>query len=453
MEGRIHRCLDWNETIPHYGTPLIMVERFKTSLHVGSTVSIMDPTTDFCSITDHRTNMFYGRIVNIVPDDDNLSVNNKMIALNVFLPFELSVVNKSTQPIMYGSMNNIPELVMSNIIIHVPLKQIYDICFVFSVTNISTGNAFCEGIINAFIIRFRCAFELLDNNINQPEYINLFNYYCFASLCPLYRNFGVCYHSRIWSMISMIQYKIVLVLNLRQQNQQTFCSRRAYLNIDMEQWNYIIDRCNNNTTIKQKNVKCKQKMVVHDDLYREQFRDNGQRVHITFDNLNYISCFNALFGDTVTIGCRNKKPAVGTRIPTNVQSPLNVIRQIEFKSTINSFHHVFLNIYILYTKFIHIPPNVRIDYIKAAVNNEKVYHHGDINDANDMTTMNANNISSNVLIGAQYSENHEVYVITGIVSNNIIIQRMYPRNLPFKEIIETDFESVSQKISNYLSLG
>jgi hypothetical protein len=63
MGGRMRRCLDWNETIPLYGTPLIPVERFKTSLHVSSTVSIMDTTTDFCSITDIRTNMFYGRIV------------------------------------------------------------------------------------------------------------------------------------------------------------------------------------------------------------------------------------------------------------------------------------------------------------------------------------------------------------------------------------------------------
>lgn len=81
------------------------------------------------------------------------------------------------------------------------MDKIYDICFVFSVSNICTGNAFCEGIMNAFFIRFRCDNELIKDVTNQPEHINDSYYYCFASFSPLYINYGSCYHSCIWTMI------------------------------------------------------------------------------------------------------------------------------------------------------------------------------------------------------------------------------------------------------------
>ena len=72
LEERILRCDDWDDTVPHYGDPFVLVTRFSALLHVGSKVSITGNYDNFSSITDDRTNLFYGRIINIVNNDDTI---------------------------------------------------------------------------------------------------------------------------------------------------------------------------------------------------------------------------------------------------------------------------------------------------------------------------------------------------------------------------------------------
>ena len=115
---RMWRCIDWNEAVPHYGSALISIPRFKTVLDVGSTVSIIDRNNDFRSVSDTRTNLFYGRIINVADTCNNI------ISLNLMIPFERSHVRKTTQAISYGPLANVREIVQSNIIIHVPLENV-----------------------------------------------------------------------------------------------------------------------------------------------------------------------------------------------------------------------------------------------------------------------------------------------------------------------------------------
>ena len=94
LDERMERCHDWNDTVPHYGDPLILVPTLKALLHVGSTVSITGDYDFFNYITDVKTKLFYGRIVNMVHDNE-LDYNKKSIVLNILLPFKQSMAKKN----------------------------------------------------------------------------------------------------------------------------------------------------------------------------------------------------------------------------------------------------------------------------------------------------------------------------------------------------------------------
>jgi hypothetical protein len=184
-----------------------------------------------------KTNLVYGRIVNY---NDDLFTGEPQLTINLFAPFQQTCLVHKLLFSPPANLEFIPEFVQTTSMIEVPLKQIHDICFLFSLKDVFSGIVFCEGIHNAFFVRFRSE---LDTNENY-EAVDINNhYYCFPSLSPMYRQYGTCYIKRIWNCVSCIQDAMFKLLSIRSFTQALFPPRMHTISIDVEQWQYIYDHC------------------------------------------------------------------------------------------------------------------------------------------------------------------------------------------------------------------
>ena len=147
---------DWDEAFPRYRTnPPFHSLRFKTYIHVGTTVSFIPTTQMHHEWAHNETKLVYGRIV-------SSNFNGTKISLNIFLPFEKTFLNDSLYPISSGNLKCVPELVQTMIKIDIMVNDINDICFIFSHDCVATGLACCEGILNAFCVRY--CFSTINNS-------------------------------------------------------------------------------------------------------------------------------------------------------------------------------------------------------------------------------------------------------------------------------------------------
>jgi hypothetical protein len=94
-------------------------------LHVGTTVSVF-PFFDVDSILiEPKTNLIYGRIVS---HNDDL-VGDPIVQFNIFMPFQQSVVSGSIGAVKSGSFKYVTELVQTNVMGPISIRDIRDISF------------------------------------------------------------------------------------------------------------------------------------------------------------------------------------------------------------------------------------------------------------------------------------------------------------------------------------
>jgi hypothetical protein len=138
----------WFDTVPHYGRQPFHAPLFSVFLHVGTTVSILPFLNCPPYLLFSKTHLLYGRIINY---HHYPSVGEPLLTINLFAPFQQTFLrNKlSSAP---ANLEFVTEFVQTSSMIDVTLSQIHDICFMFSLKDIFSGVAFCEGIHNAFFI-------------------------------------------------------------------------------------------------------------------------------------------------------------------------------------------------------------------------------------------------------------------------------------------------------------
>jgi hypothetical protein len=160
------------------------------------------------------------------------------------MPFQRSVVSGSIGALKSGSMKYVTELVQTNMIIQISINDIRDICFIFSLKDFSGGTAFCDGIVNAFLVRYRCS-----PSDGKWTGIDLDFYYCFPSMHYLHF-YKTSYINTVWNGITEIQDELSLLLNIQRQYQSTFESCSATICIGTQLWSYLYDHLCSLATIK-----------------------------------------------------------------------------------------------------------------------------------------------------------------------------------------------------------
>ena len=183
------------------------------------------------------------------------------------------------------------------------------------------GNIFCEGITNAYYIRYRLSLDDMTH-----EAIEVDKYYCFPSsilggLCQ----YGSCYIYRMWNLIRKVQIIMADTLSVRTKKQSTSITRKARLPIEFEQWQYIYNHSYKNVTmdrIRQRKTKI---MMTYQNLSRETFELLSSGVHLRFETKRHLVSFTNTFGST-TVGVRSKMPPVGRNESITSGTMINIIQ-------------------------------------------------------------------------------------------------------------------------------
>lgn len=112
--------------------------------------------------------------------------------------------------------------------------NVIDICFIFHNALFDKGLSFCQGIDNAFTVRYK-----YDYKTNKTESVVAKTYITFPSLAHNHYKGYACYLSTIWNGLCCIQDQLGLLLNRRTQKQATFKYHRQNLYIEADLWNYL----------------------------------------------------------------------------------------------------------------------------------------------------------------------------------------------------------------------
>ena len=361
----------WSETVPQYGMHPFPVKCFAASLHVGTTVLIERQSSCQYSHSCNATKMLVGRIVSFRND----STGNVLVVINIFVPFQQTHLYNILLPTNERRLKYVCEVVQTLQKIEVLADEIYDICFIFTINNVTTGNTFCEGINNAYHIRYCSSLDGL-----TYEEIEENNYYCFPSLFN--SQYGSCYISRMWKLIGLVQNIMADILSVRTQKQSAFIRRKVKLSIEFEQWLYIYNHSWNNATLDRIRQSKTKMMTTYKNLSRESFESLSSGVHFRFETKRHLLSFTNIFGMT-TVGVRSKKPPVGRNESITSGTMINIIQGrttrelpfkknterngIDFSFTFDKFKFVTLVISVRYSGLLYKPTLTTTDFKNDSV--------------------------------------------------------------------------------------
>lgn len=453
---------NWSDAHPQYGSPPVHSNRFKTYLHIGSTVSFIPTTEEQTEIATTNSNQLIGRIVS------STVINGiTTVSLNIFVPFERTLLFGTHYPSDLSSIEFVPELIQTLHMIEIPVEEIHDICFVFSIIDIDGGNAFCEGIQNCYFVRFCCS--LFHQHPTSIHHDDENQYYCFPSLSSDNGNYGSCYLSRIWQVITNVQNITTSILSLRKQSQATCIARNKSFDVSIEQLEYIVDQCHyynlKPCNISKRNEK---RMSVHDDLSRRSYTIVGNSYRIRFETINHIKCFINVFGTTTVVGVRDKMPAVGKEKKIQNAQMLNIIVGsmivedpfvadttecgIDIVYTINTFNRAKLILYVRYTGVVYREPFRRNHYL-----NEPLQPTPSV----QLLETIPNVISNNVRVGQMFEWNDpddevmddddpDLYEVIEITPTEVVANRLSEPGVPEKIIRNSNFSLIKELIVAYI---
>ena len=207
--------------------------------------------SNFCDATDSASKDMLARIVSVEGRHEGLEA---AVIVNIFRG--LKGIQESEegllcpQEISVNHLRNMTEIVQTPDTCVVPATAIVNLAFVFSMECLQDeSNLFwtCQGIIHAYVLRFRLENSTTGANgrgtarNNQPLLVEVPPGYClpFPSMYVNTRYYD-CYAHRIWENVLAIKMKMTKLLGRYSQQQGLFGRERGSLtNITKETWGFL----------------------------------------------------------------------------------------------------------------------------------------------------------------------------------------------------------------------
>ncbi len=157
---------------------------------------------------------------------------NGMALVNLFSPRSSLVSAPSVaEP---TSNNNIhllsnTELLQTRRSSWINTSLIKELCFIFSYPDVIEGTCCCEGIVNAFFIRYCYIHE---TQLVEPVSSQYYPYLCFLIFYPEFKMFSTsCFSTEVWESLVVIQQAITAMLCCYAQSQGHHPSSRVRVSI------------------------------------------------------------------------------------------------------------------------------------------------------------------------------------------------------------------------------
>jgi hypothetical protein len=380
----------WKSLDPIFSMPAVFVPAFKASLQPGHFVKVFN-NGDF----------LIGRIIATSTRLDDIDVAERgeniedqpenslggFVKINWF--FQQSFLSFTHPDIVTASCNlytssNV-EVFQTKLVSWLNTARVLELCFVFYYNDVVEGKFCCEGMKNAFYIRYRYSGEAIIEPISkegQP-------FVSFPSLFPMYSSYwSSCWSSEVWDAITMVQQAVTGLLCRYSQSQGMHPSGRSRLTIPAGVMSYIqLWLRHRNIFASRKRCSRMQKHVRIGIIFRK-IKNEVIGLCWRFDTESKLEVLAQLFGRNITIGVRRRPPKLGVSYSAMQNDKLNVVvgkpgegdtdattktdcRGIDF-----IYHAPYLEIYVRSSEFIvggkESPPteNLRVQLVNVPATSE-----------------------------------------------------------------------------------
>mmetsp|Transcript_24393 Transcript_24393/g.44112 ORF Transcript_24393/g.44112 Transcript_24393/m.44112 type:complete len:435 (-) Transcript_24393:20-1324(-) len=263
---------------------LCYIARYHVHVSVGTFV-----------LFDHGESVSLGRILEVVEQSDG-----RQIVVNPFVKrSELAHPGVIVAgPSMHESCHYMQERIQSFTRQSIMSKDVTDIAFVFKEAAVVEGGItdICEGITNAFLIRFREDGTSIPSN----ECLAFPNDYAIVS-----KDF--CFSRHVWNTLLRINVEISRILGSTNQSQGM--SKRVKIGMDILAWRYIVEKSGE--------VGCREcqevslicwKRVTMPGLKIKKRVENNRSELIRFETVAELNGFAGLFGSRSVVNVRARLP-------------------------------------------------------------------------------------------------------------------------------------------------
>ena len=147
-----------------------------------------------------------GRIVGIIPSSELCELTRpSKLKVNLFEELRLSYA----PPLPCGVALDTVELCQVQKIEEVQVSHIQKIAFVFTPQSLIEGEYICDGVNDAYVVRYRGVRGTGSTSTDQRVVLSTIEPLPFASMHPGHKFFNTCFSSRIWGDREVLRDTVV----------------------------------------------------------------------------------------------------------------------------------------------------------------------------------------------------------------------------------------------------
>jgi hypothetical protein len=222
----------WHLTEPNFSNPVLFVPAFKHAVQPGHFVKVINSGVTLIG-------RLIGTSMHHAETRNEVTTLTGLAKVNWFLPSSSLILASNTTVEQSSNifLSENTELIQTRKGSWVDTSCIKEICFVFSYLDVIDGKYYCEGISNAYYIRYRYISETLGIEAISKKSRPFFE---FPSCYPTFPFFWTaCFSTELWQSIVIIQQAITGLLCRYAQSQGMHPSGRCRVNMSKSIMTYL----------------------------------------------------------------------------------------------------------------------------------------------------------------------------------------------------------------------
>ena len=281
----------FDDVEPNFCCPPFIVKTYQSYIDIGTYVQFTAANNSACYGRVYSTSFINGEVT---------------LAINQF--FEVEKYNEIVEeelkiPPIWNKYIDVVKLVQTSQLITQTADQIQGIIFVFRTDDIIEGRYACKGILNAFVVRYRC------NNYSEIEEIPQYNclpFPCSYPSCPV----AVSFSKSIFDTIYLIRRAITMIMsrNSEKIGRHSIFGRQSH-RLQCDSWQYIAAYCHaNNITVTGPMTRKRKHLHLRSHLDFVGVEVKSEKYMIRFETTAQFKAFDLLFGKYSQFGINESKP-------------------------------------------------------------------------------------------------------------------------------------------------
>ena len=219
----------------------------------------------------------------------------------------------SSRGVSESHLKHLPEIVQTMEMLVVAMTDISNLAFVFteaSLQNASNMNFTCQGMANAYLLRYRFNQRRDDPDVEDARRQLLskipFNYCLPFPSCYKNSMYHDCFARRVWNKLLLLKLEMMKLLGRYSQQQGLYGRESARLSFSAETWGFLCMLCTNPFSVSEVRASKRFRLhrVIESGLVVKAARVQKTCVLLRFATKTELQALCRILGESVTAGQR-----------------------------------------------------------------------------------------------------------------------------------------------------